>query len=440
MADAGLLREPETIARYRVLRTLDDGGRFAVYLAEVTNSRRRVAVRVPREWADREAALVCFVRARELAERLSHPAIVAVLSVEEDPHFGPVLVEEFVDGLPLSEVIRRGSLENAERLHLLVEAVAALEIAHAEDVVHGNLRPTKIFVERGGETRLTGFGASAAEATPAIAVGVDWAYRAPELFAGAPHSSQTDEYALAVVAFELLSGRLPYGDDGLSKEALHALVPEVRDVFSKALAREPSERYASAAVFVRELIERLALEERERTLLLAALPASARRRDGAILPMRRPFAMALAGAAAAFLLHVVGPSVWRSEPPAVQAPKVLQIASEPAGATVLVDGVPLGRTPRRVWIPGDAERVHVALEDHRPVDLLLSDGQKVITVALEPSDTRPIMVARRSSRARGSQDRAALSPRRPTSEPRADEEEPKGLIPFVTNWFNGSSR
>ncbi|MGH7822133.1 MAG: serine/threonine-protein kinase, partial [Candidatus Binatia bacterium] len=441
--------EIDTIGRYRVLRRLDAEHATSAYLAEAPNSRRRVVLHVTIDPPGDKAVLDRFLREAEVARRLSHPNLVAVLGLEEDPAFGAFLVTELVEGLSLPECIRRGTLDPEQRFSVLIHVLRALEAAHAAGIVHGELRPSKVLVAQDGTAKVRGFAGAADGPGRPVGIGADWGHLAPERIAGMQPGVAADEYGFAVIAFELLTGQLPYAEPYLSDpeadaaavgtNALEGLSPPLRAVFERALATDPSQRFPSPRIFLTELLAASSLDDAVRRRLLADLPlvvpAAGPRLGRGRVGYRGAAAFAVFGVAAAVTGFVVGERLV----PAVPEPaplRVVEVDSTPAGATVFVDGASIGETPRRAFVAADAQRLRVEKEGYRPVDLVL-DGDREpleLRVAMEPSELL------RTARVRPKPP-VARAPRRaataPVPAPRGDDSA-GGLIPFVADWINGS--
>ena len=175
-----------------------------MYKAHDTELDRPVAVKViPVErFADSTAADRFHEHAQVIA-RLRHPAIVSVLAHGPSPDGGAFLVMELVEGEDLRQCLaREGSMEPPRAVSVLASACEGIEAAHRERVFHGDLKPENIMLPADdGDARVVDFGCEAT--TPA--------YMAPEQFEGAPASAASDVFSLAVIAYEMLCGALPFG-------------------------------------------------------------------------------------------------------------------------------------------------------------------------------------------------------------------------------------
>lgn len=272
-------RTPPSLApSYDVVRELGRGGMATVYLARETKHGRQVAVKVLDRDDLAESGTSRFLFEIHLTARLSHPHIVPLLdsgSVDGRPYY----VMPFVDGGTLRVRTQRGPLDAAEALKLAGEIADALAYAHAQGVLHRDVKPENIILS-GRSAVVTDFGlARALEAVGAhetrtdlsIAVGTP-AYMSPEQAAGEVDvDERSDVYSLGAVIYEMLTGDAPFtGDTPLavisarftepppSPRARRAELHESVDALvRRAMAFEPADRYASAAEFG-DAIERVA--------------------------------------------------------------------------------------------------------------------------------------------------------------------------------------
>jgi serine/threonine protein kinase len=195
--------------RYRVVERLGTGGMATVMLAEDERLGRRVALkRLHMGFAPDVGER--FRREAKLGASLSHPNVVGVYDVvnHEDQ---VVLVMEYVEGRTLAEVLAQGPLDAEKAVELLRPLASALDHAHKQGVVHRDVKPANILVREDGVVKLADLGiATGAELTSVTATGAALgtaAYMAPEQFQGERATPAADVYALAAVAFEMLSGR-----------------------------------------------------------------------------------------------------------------------------------------------------------------------------------------------------------------------------------------
>jgi Tol biopolymer transport system component len=276
--------------RYRIERKLGQGGMATVYLAEDLKHHRRVAIKVLRPELAALLGAERFLKEIEVTASLQHPHILPLFDsgyVERPGALGPCLyyVMPFVEGETLRDRLQReGELPVGEAIRIASEIAAALDHAHRHGVVHRDIKPENILLSEGvvlvadfgialalaqtGGPRLTGTGFMLG--TPD--------YMSPEQAAGESGlDARTDVYALGTVLHEMLTGRAPYAGAGAAEAVSRRLTepvppvsrgrPEVsrtvERVLLKALARDPADRFSTAAEF-REALARAAVSPSQR--------------------------------------------------------------------------------------------------------------------------------------------------------------------------------
>jgi hypothetical protein len=252
-----------TFEAYAIEELVAEGATVTVWRARHTELGRLVAIKAlsPRLRADPEAVAALRREARQLTE-LDDPHIVSVYDFVDDDPEQPYLVTEWVDGQTLLELLARvGQLRPEQSLGVLRGALQGLAYAHRRGLVHGDISPSNMVLDRSGTTKLIDFGLAA----PAGGSGVSGtpAYLSPEAAAGRPLLPASDVYSAAAVLFHLLSGRpLFSGKDVFSTIRAHRddLPPPLQDhgpelsrLLDRALLKDPSARPADAAEFLAEL-------------------------------------------------------------------------------------------------------------------------------------------------------------------------------------------
>ena len=259
--------------RYRTPHRIGRGAMGDIYLATDELLGREVAVKVLGErYAADPGVRQRFKREALAAARLSdEPGIVTIYDVG-DWDERPFIVMEHVGGGSLDDRIRRdGAQSPARALAWLEQAATALDAAHRRGVVHRDVKPANLLLTERGEVRVADFGiASAAGLDSMTMTGTvlgTAGYLSPEQARGERATPASDEYALAIVAYELLSGERPFARDSTTAEAVaHVNTPvpsiaercknlprEIDGVFQRALAKDPRRRYGSCREFVAEL-------------------------------------------------------------------------------------------------------------------------------------------------------------------------------------------
>src|SRR5436853_265789 len=218
MADSDLfLSLQESLAgRYSIDREIGRGGMGVVFLAHEVHLDRLVAIKVlPPERAADPALRERFLREVRLAARLSHPNIIPIHAVEETQAF-VFFVMAFVDGDTLTDRVRaRGPFPGSEGARVLREVAWALAYAHGQGIVHRDVKPDNILIERAtGRVLVADFGIAAALGNASIdGVTGTPEVMSPEQVLGKPLDARTDIYALGATAFFAFSGRYPFEAD-----------------------------------------------------------------------------------------------------------------------------------------------------------------------------------------------------------------------------------
>jgi serine/threonine protein kinase len=273
--------EPKKIGRYEVSRVLGHGAMGVVYLAFDPLLKRPLAIKTVREFgADPEASLQRFQREAEISARLSHPNIVTVHDVGQDPEAGPFLAMEFIDGMPLTDLIQQG-IPTESVIRLLLQGMSALQAAERAGITHRDVKPANILVSHDGRLKLMDFGIARGEGTRLTQTGQIMgtpSYTAPEALGGTEPSSVSDRYAFAVTAFQMLTRELPFECPTIAATLFRiaheaplfpeSMAPALRAVFEKALAKGPEDRYADLAGFMGDLIAAVDLPLETRAKLL----------------------------------------------------------------------------------------------------------------------------------------------------------------------------
>ena len=257
----------KTLGKYQVLEEIGRGGMGAVYKGYDPHLGRPVAIKVLAPHLVWEQEFVSrFLREARAAARLQHPNIVTIFDVgEQDGVYYTVM--EYVDGRPLNEIVEPGGTLPAERVATILGQVAsALDSAHRQGLVHRDVKPGNILVKAGDQAVLTDFGiARALSETRMTRTGMmigTPGYISPEQIRGDDVGPAADQYALGVVAYELLAGIPPFRGDTARLLYAHAseappplcaanprVSGAVQAVIMRALAKQPGERWPGVVTF-----------------------------------------------------------------------------------------------------------------------------------------------------------------------------------------------
>jgi serine/threonine-protein kinase len=329
MTDDGLSPGDLLAGRFRLIDRIGSGGMAVIWRAHDETLERLVAVKVLHLELSGDSRMRELVR-REAwaAARLNHPDVASVHDfVLVDGDLG-ILVMQLVEGEPLADLIARGPVPWRETVRIGLRVARVLELAHGRGVIHRDITPDNIIID-GDRVTVLDFGIAARIGEPDDdSTGASFgtpAYVAPERLDGTPAQTATDIYALGVVLYEMLTGRMPYkvsGWDDVATDHGPAPAPRVSKaphsltaLVSRMLSRDPSRRPNAAEV-------------------VATLQAPSR-----VRPLGAALVTALAGVVAALLLW----SPWNSGTTTSPQPSV----AEPKPSTVSPSSAPTP-TPRQL--------------------------------------------------------------------------------------------
>jgi eukaryotic-like serine/threonine-protein kinase len=330
------MSEGDIAGRYRLEGRLGFGGMSTVHLALDLRLERQVAVKLLAEHlADDPTFVSRFQREAQAAARLVHPNIVQIFDSGLDERTGRhFIVMEYIEGQSCAEILRDdGWVDVDEGISIIEQACEGLHYAHRHGVVHRDVKPGNLLRAREGEVKLADFGiAKATEQSSITQVGSvlgTAAYLAPEQARGEEAGPRADLYALGVVAYQLLSGRLPYEATSLTELALKqqqeepptldtlvaAVTPALADAIAIALALDPRDRYQTAREMGRALTDGAhGIAPAERASATRAAPATA---ATSLLTTRGRGGSASGGAPTTVTPRRPRPGPARREPPPV---------------------------------------------------------------------------------------------------------------------------
>jgi tetratricopeptide (TPR) repeat protein len=279
-------RDVPACGPYRLVQLLGRGGMGVVYLGARTDGeiQQTVAVKLlnpdghrPR-WRDR------FLKERQLLASLNHPSIVHVIDAGHTGDGRPYLVMEYVEGIAID--LYAAAMDVRERLMLFLRVCEGVSHAHRRLIIHCDLKPSNILVDKSGQPKLLDFGIAklldgTGDATRTVDGLLTPYYASPEQLRGATQTTATDIYSLGAVLYKMLTGRSPYESDARTLQVVdvitgirHIPAPssvnrrlpgDLDYILGKSLRMEPEERYASVDAFagdIRALLEFRPIEAR----------------------------------------------------------------------------------------------------------------------------------------------------------------------------------
>jgi len=267
----------QQVGRYKILEKLGKGAMGVVYLAEDPRLNRRVAIKTVELAADdehnRAFLMERLVRDGRAAASLSHPHIVSVYDVLEEGDFG-YLVMEYIAGENLAAVLARTPIPDTPFIaRVLREMASALDYTHARGIIHRDIKPANVMLDAGagGAAKIMDFGiariSDTRTNTPTGTVMGTLQYMAPEQIKGEPVDGRADQFSLAAVAYEMLTGSTLFGEQQFATLAFKIVnetpmpprtfnpgLPQgVDEVMARALRKPPAERFQTCGGFIAAL-------------------------------------------------------------------------------------------------------------------------------------------------------------------------------------------
>ena len=272
------------IDSYRIEEPVARSGMATIYRAKDLRDNRQVALKIPHP--DMEADPILFDRFKResgIGEKLDHPKVMRVYGGEKRSRI--YMVMEWCEGRLLRTILDEvGKLPHDRAIHIAVEVLDALDYIHANGVVHRDLKPENIMVDANDKIKLIDFGIAGDSAARRLTYANFTAtlgtpnYISPEQVKGKRGDGRSDIYAMGVILYEMLSGKLPFSGPSplaaMNERLLnHPLPPSVADpsisaqlqeVIYRALERDPKNRYAKASEFARDLehLDQVGVEDR----------------------------------------------------------------------------------------------------------------------------------------------------------------------------------
>ena len=273
--DTDTAESARAFGRYRVLRGLGEGAMGKVYLAEDPVIGRKVAVKVLQAQrgmsdSEREEAQLRFEREVKAAGSLAHPHLVTIHDVGREQGVSYIAME-YVEGDSLRTVLGRGPRLLSERVIALLQQIAsALDFAHGRGIIHRDVKPANVLLTARGDAKIADFGVAKVSSVDLTRTGIILgtpAYMSPEQVTDQNLTPAADQFSLAVMAYQMLAGKRPFGGENATKTlyqiAYHEPPPasqvnqelpaRVDAVLKKAMAKKPGDRYPNCGSFVESL-------------------------------------------------------------------------------------------------------------------------------------------------------------------------------------------
>ena len=269
---------------YRIEEPVARSGMATIYRATDTRDNRQLALKIPHP--DMEADPILFDRFKReagIGEKLDHPMVMRVYGGEKRSRI--YMVMEWCEGRLLRKILdEEGKLPHDRAIRIAVEVLGALDYIHANGVVHRDLKPENIMVDANDKIKLIDFGIAGDSAARRLTyanftqtLGTP-NYIAPEQVKGKRGDGRTDIFAMGVILYEMLSGKLPFSgpsplaamNDRLLNHPVPpsvadpSITPQLQEVIYRALERDPKNRYAKASEFARDLehLDQVGVEDR----------------------------------------------------------------------------------------------------------------------------------------------------------------------------------
>ena len=266
----------DRIGRYKIVRELGRGAMGVVYHAIDPNIGRPVAIKTIHFGGNRKPEEIERMRERLFREArsagmLSHPGIVTIYDVEQQGDLAYIAME-YVDGPTLDQVLSEPQpLEGPRLFSILGQTAVALDYAHSKGIVHRDIKPANIMISEDGTSKIADFGiakiAAAENLTMTGSIVGTPHYMSPEQVQGQPVDGRSDQFSLAVIAYEMLTGEKPYTGEHLTTVVYkivaeepvlpHRLNPSlstaIENVLRKALAKKPDARYRNCQEFIESM-------------------------------------------------------------------------------------------------------------------------------------------------------------------------------------------
>lgn len=262
----------KTISHYRLLEKLGQGGMGVIYKAEDTKLKRRVALKfLPPDLTRDEEAKERFVNEAQAASALDHPNLCTIYEIDEDDEGRMFIAMAYYEGETLQKKVASGKLQVAEAIEIVIQMAQGLAKAHEHGIIHRDIKPANVMITKDGVVKILDFGlAKLSGQTRLTKVGATVgtvAYMSPEQSRGDGVDHRTDIWAVGVVLYEMLAGRLPFRGE-YEQAVIYSIFNEepepvtnlraglssdFDEVIRKALAKDANKRYPAVIDFLSDL-------------------------------------------------------------------------------------------------------------------------------------------------------------------------------------------
>ncbi len=360
------------LPQYEITGILGRGGMGAVYKGRQAKLDRDVAIKVLPETLTADGDEMNYAKrfeqeARAMA-KLDHPAIISVYDFGETSAGQLYFVMEFIDGMDIRQYLQQqgGRLSQNDSIAIIAHVLDALAYAHSHGIVHRDIKPANILLNRDGRVKIADFGLAKRFDTDDSALGLTMSnmavgtpdFLAPEsLETGRKVDQRADLYAVGVMLYQLLTGKLPRGGFDLPSEMFPELDPRLDDIFVKAFSADPDYRYPSASAVRADLDEVLSqprsrLEMEAVAAALASTPPPSRVKPQPAPPSKAPLYTGI-GVAAALVVSAVVFFATRPESSTGTLPVASAEKTDDKGQTPVAakpadpPAEPIAKTPER---------------------------------------------------------------------------------------------
>ncbi len=257
----------KTILHYHLIKKLGEGGMGVVYLAEDLKLERKVAIKfLPRHISANSEEKERFIIEAKAAASFNHPNIATIYSIE-DSGDDTFIVMEFIDGIELKDKIKSRPIQKDEAIDIAIQIAEGLDAAHKKGIIHRDIKSSNIMITDRGMVKIMDFGLAKFNGSKSVTklgstVGTV-SYMSPEQTKGDKIDNRTDIWSFGVVLYEMLTGKMPFRGDydqaviysilNEEPEKVSEIEPQFQHIITKALDKNPDERYQSAKEIIEDL-------------------------------------------------------------------------------------------------------------------------------------------------------------------------------------------